>query len=370
MASMLFSIGSLLGAGAVLVTAGLLLGSDAESAPFVPSNSAAPDPIQDRTGEELFQQLCALCHGVTGDGDGIVKFDRPARSFKDGHFSFGNTREALFRTVTAGIGGTPMPGFGSSLTEDERYAVVDYIIGLGPEREVTPPSATVMTVKDRPLVVRGGFGALVEGGPSYPRGVLAGNPDGLSFQYDAQDVRLVAVRQGEFVDRRDWENRGGDVLEPLGATIHMPSDAVGTWSRGKERLWARLSATDVSGPRAVVEYELIRRGMDRSELERYDFTEPLQVIATVAESGQAITAGGWSGYRRTFEVRGATDVAFETGRGTSLDWGATLVEDPEHGVIVVVRREARTGAGRTFSIDAYFGLPANGTTLAALKEAL
>ena len=89
-----------------------------------------------RSGQEVYEQICAMCHGETGDGKGIVPLDRPARSFLTGTFSFGNTRDALFKSVSNGIGGTPMPGFEALLTEDERYAVVDYIIAMGPEREV------------------------------------------------------------------------------------------------------------------------------------------------------------------------------------------------------------------------------------------
>ena len=43
------------------------------------------------------------------DGNGVTELDRPARSFRDGGFSFGNTPEALFRTISTGIPGTPMP---------------------------------------------------------------------------------------------------------------------------------------------------------------------------------------------------------------------------------------------------------------------
>ncbi|HEX6883800.1 MAG TPA: c-type cytochrome, partial [Planctomycetota bacterium] len=69
---------------------------------------------------QLFLTNCATCHGETGDGKGVTQLDRPARSFMDGGFSFGNTPEALFRTISVGIPGTPMPGFDSSLSEADR----------------------------------------------------------------------------------------------------------------------------------------------------------------------------------------------------------------------------------------------------------
>ena len=73
--------------------------------------------------EALFFDNCASCHGETGDGDGWTELDRPARSFRDGGFSYGNTPEALFRAISIGIPGTQMPGFDTSLAEEERRAL-------------------------------------------------------------------------------------------------------------------------------------------------------------------------------------------------------------------------------------------------------
>lgn len=322
-----------------------------------------------RSGQEVYEQICAMCHGETGDGKGIVPLDRPARSFLTGTFSFGNTRDALFKSVSNGIGGTPMPGFEALLTEDERYAVVDYIIAMGPEREVVELSATVMTVTDRPLVVRGGFSELVEGGPIYPRGALLGGLDGLSFQYDVSDVRLVGVRQGDFVERRDWENRGGDTLKPLGKLIHMPEAKAGQWKQVNTPLWARLSATEVGSEFAYLEYDLIARATDLTPIEQFDFTKPMPAVATVREFGEAISRGGWSGYRRTFEVTGADDVTLDLGTGSVTDWGARVHESDGSAEVTVMQREP-SASGSLWTVELYFGLPATPTNLAALKEAL
>src|SRR5262245_27648388 len=93
---------------------------------------AAPNRAQDARARELFVKNCAACHGETGDGKGTTKLDRPARSFKDGGFSFGNTPEALFRTISVGIPGSPMPGFDSALSEDDRKLVAAFVVTLGP----------------------------------------------------------------------------------------------------------------------------------------------------------------------------------------------------------------------------------------------
>ena len=271
-------------------------------------NASAPSGLaedQELSGAELgaqvFSNACAVCHGESGDGNGSAKFDKPARSFVDGGFSFGNTPEALFRTVSSGIGGTPMPGFKDSLTEGKRRAVVDHVIALGPEQVVVEPGSTVMTVTDKPVVVRGSFPPLREGDEMTPRGLLVGGLDGLSFQYDRDDMRLIAVRQGDFVKRRDWENRGGDTLEPLGELVFVPDDALGevTWraldwdaepkvgESGIQGTRAKMTATEIQADYAIVEFDLYL-GSKR--------------IASVQEHTEALSLGGWTGFRRTFEA--------------------------------------------------------------------
>ena len=182
---------------------------------FATSPSSAAQDNAARSGKEIFNASCALCHGETGDGKGLVVFDPPARSFKQGAFSFGNTPEAVTRTVTAGIGGTPMPGFGSILPEAEIRAVSEYVISLGPKQPPKAGKASIMSVGKRPVVVRGQLPPVSKDAPMLPRGLMIGTLDGLSWEYAADDVRLLAVRQGAFLNRKDWGGRGGAALEPL-----------------------------------------------------------------------------------------------------------------------------------------------------------
>ncbi|MCA9001398.1 MAG: cytochrome c [Planctomycetes bacterium] len=240
----------------------------------------------------LYQAVCAPCHGVEGDGNGVVKLDRPARSFKAGAFSFGNTPEALLRTITNGIGGTPMPGFKATLTEEQRVALAAYVIELGPERDVILPGASVMTVTDRPLVVRGSLPPIAERLAPVPRGLLVGGVDGLTFEYNAKPLVLLGVRQGGFVDRKDWEGRGGSELMPLGQLSHLVEggNATHMWVDSVSNpLDARLIATEVQGGAAWVQYELSLAGGQ---------------TVMVREQGSAVTVAGWPGFRRTFLIAG------------------------------------------------------------------
>jgi mono/diheme cytochrome c family protein len=259
----------------------LLLGS-----PLAAQDDPGPD------ARALFLANCATCHGETGDGKGVTQLDRPARSFKDGGFSFGNTPEALFRTLTMGIPGTPMPAFGESLTEPQRHALARYVITLGPPVTEVERSATRIVVGERPEVVRGLLPALVDGGERWPRGLLLGTPDGMSFEYRVDDVRLLGVRQGEFVERQDWNGRGGTALLPLGQLVHLVEGGrPEPMFRGDSGpLDAGLVATEIAGQEVRLSYTL--RSGD-------------QPVAAVREIPRAIATPLASGFTRRLEIRPA-----------------------------------------------------------------
>lgn len=189
-------------------------------------------------GVALYLAHCARCHGETGHGDGpeSAAQERPPRSFAAGAFSFGDTPTALERTIANGIPGSPMAAFGEALSEGEITAIAEHLITLMPARRVVGAGEAEMIFGDdgRALMARGHLGALVSGGPAFPRGLVLGTPNhpwpgmhgaieiplseghGMTSVYDAEDLRLLQVRIGGFVRRTDWTGRGGTPLELLG----------------------------------------------------------------------------------------------------------------------------------------------------------
>jgi cytochrome c oxidase cbb3-type subunit 2 len=95
-----------------------------------------------KKGKEVYAKIgCAACHGEVGRGDGTsaptLKDDwnhpiRPADLTMRWTFRGGPTREDIYRTFTTGLNGTPMPSFAESLTDAERWQLVDYIASLDP----------------------------------------------------------------------------------------------------------------------------------------------------------------------------------------------------------------------------------------------
>ncbi|MFN0009804.1 MAG: c-type cytochrome [Planctomycetota bacterium] len=290
-------------------------------------SSALADLARAEDVRAQFLLHCASCHGETGDGRGSATLDRPARSFRDGGFSYGNTPEAIYRTITHGIPGTPMPAAPSVLTEAERHALAEFVLSLGPPTVTASAAESRLVVRDRPLIARGKLPPVAPDLPERPRGLLVGTPDGLTFEYRTDDVRLLCVRQGEFADRHDWRGRGGSVLEPLGVPIHL----YGGGDPGPSILHpdgrpftARLYQTSIEGSRALVRYRLFApddprpwvmveeeaRGLLRpagSGFERsYTFYGAGKYVLRVAEPGARWIASG-----TTWVVRERPDGVFE-----------------------------------------------------------
>jgi cytochrome c oxidase cbb3-type subunit I/II len=99
-----------------------------------------PTPELLAKGKQLWADVkCAQCHGDGGKGDGPsaneLKDDwgfpiRPA-DLTTGRFKSGPAVSDIYRTMTTGLNGTPMPSFASSLTNDQdRWALAYYVVAL------------------------------------------------------------------------------------------------------------------------------------------------------------------------------------------------------------------------------------------------
>lgn len=103
------------------------------------------------SGEALYSQNCAGCHGSDGKGDGPAAdflFPRP-RDFTRGTFKVRTTAsgdlptdEDLFRTITKGMPGTAMPGW-ENLSEAERRELVRHIKTFSERFTQEPPPERV-----------------------------------------------------------------------------------------------------------------------------------------------------------------------------------------------------------------------------------
>lgn len=252
-------------------------------------------PVVDPVARGLFVRNCATCHGIDGSGQGPSVLDRPARNFKDGGFSFGNTADAIFNTISYGIPGTPMPAFDQALGERERQQLANFVRTLGPPVEDVAAADTIMTVTDTPLIVRGILPPILEGTPIRPRGLLIGLPGvegaGLTFEYRIDDVRLLGVRQGGFVERTDWGGRGGSPLKPLGGLIWVDAggDPPATFTATSGlKTSQQLIATSGN----TLDWRLVtENGIALADVEEQLYTSQRGSLSGFAQS-MSVTAGG------------------------------------------------------------------------------
>jgi cytochrome c oxidase cbb3-type subunit 2 len=110
---------------------------------------ALPDPPGARAellqrGKALYGEAkCAECHGENGQGDGPsapqlrddVGFRIRPTDFRRGQFKGGSDVRDVFRALSTGLDGTPMPSFADAMTEDERWAISYYVLSLSAFRD-------------------------------------------------------------------------------------------------------------------------------------------------------------------------------------------------------------------------------------------
>ena len=85
---------------------------------------AAPD------GKALYTENCASCHGAKGLGDGPngALFDtKPTNLASASHYKRGSSDKAVLKSISNGIPGGPMEGYGKKLGEANCKALVAYL---------------------------------------------------------------------------------------------------------------------------------------------------------------------------------------------------------------------------------------------------
>lgn len=90
------------------------------------SNPLKNDVAATKKGKKMFNQLCVICHGTKGKGNGVagVALNPKPTSFITKAFS-SQTDGALFWKITEG--NAPMAAYKDLLTEIERWQLINYL---------------------------------------------------------------------------------------------------------------------------------------------------------------------------------------------------------------------------------------------------
>ncbi len=113
-----------------------------EEKPETPVLIGQPPPatpeLLARGKEWYVKAKCFQCHGDTGKGDGPsadeleddLGFPILPADFTKGQFKGGADVRDIFRTMTTGLDGTPMPSFADALGEEDRWAISYFVLSF------------------------------------------------------------------------------------------------------------------------------------------------------------------------------------------------------------------------------------------------
>jgi cytochrome c oxidase cbb3-type subunit 2 len=102
-----------------------------------PPPTATPELLA--RGKQLYVKAkCWECHGDAGKGDGPsadqlkddLKFPIRPADFTKGQFKGGSQVTDIYRTMTLGLDGTPMPSFADSMNDEERWAISYFVLSF------------------------------------------------------------------------------------------------------------------------------------------------------------------------------------------------------------------------------------------------
>jgi cytochrome c oxidase cbb3-type subunit 2 len=170
-------------------------------------------------GERVFRDNCVVCHGATGDGQGMAAhhFKTPPRDLTKGRFKFRSTASGqipsdadLVRTIVRGIPSTGMVPQ-DHLSDDEVRAVIAFVKSLSPRfgdgkapRVLAIPAAPPATPE-----------AVARGARVYVKGECA-ECHGKDARGDGPSAKDLSVRPSDLT-RRPFKSgpTAGDIVRTL-----------------------------------------------------------------------------------------------------------------------------------------------------------
>ena len=127
-------------------------------APLFIGEPPPPTPQLVQRGQAVWKEAkCWECHGQQGLGDGEKAaglkddfgFPIPPANLTTGQFKSGPGVKDIFRTMSTGLSGTPMPSFSDTLAEEDRWALAYYVLSLSAFKDPLTGEPILIADRDR-----------------------------------------------------------------------------------------------------------------------------------------------------------------------------------------------------------------------------
>jgi len=211
--------------------------SNKDNAPKAVELPGAPRSTKEtiEAGKKLYEETgCPRCHGSLGRGDGpsaLTLMDdwghpiRPADLTQSWTFRAGSSREDIFRTMTTGLNGTPMPSFQDGLTTEQRWAITDFIASLSGDKGPGYTNLVIAKHVKEPIDVAKGAASFASA--PVARLALVGQimEPGRSFHPPATSVLVQAIYDADSVALLvRWHDMSAQKTGKNGPSLPVPAE--------------------------------------------------------------------------------------------------------------------------------------------------
>ncbi len=211
--------------------------SNAEPQPVPLPSAPASTPESIELGRALYEETgCGECHGTLGRGDGpsapTLEDDlglpiRAADLTQSWTFRGGSSREDIFRTMTTGLNGTPMPSFDEALTPEQRWAITDFMVSLSLSGSAEPDYSNLVVARRALDPIDLALGAAnFESAPAAHFPIVGQIMEpGRAFQPAATSVAVQAIYDAESIAVLvRWHDRAPQQEGQNGPTLPVPPE--------------------------------------------------------------------------------------------------------------------------------------------------
>ncbi len=186
-------------------------------------------------GKKLYAETgCLKCHGNLGRGDGpsaptlMDELGHPIRAAnlsQSWTFRGGSSREDIFRTMSTGFNGTPMPSFTDSLTAEQRWAITDFIVSLSGSDGPNYTNLVVAKYVQDPIDLKNGAAGFASA--AVARFPIIGQitEPGRAFHPPATSVTVQAIYDTESIALLvRWHDMNAEKTGKNGPTLPVPPE--------------------------------------------------------------------------------------------------------------------------------------------------